>query len=123
MGGCGLGHRPELAASKRFWSWIGLGHGIDGSCKTGAFPCIHHAASSFKKIISSSASACQGEIKNLPHLVPRLGTCLALMLLKIFLMTLFGFRLLLWHIFARASLRFPCMELHGVSVERDREKG
>lgn len=60
-----------------------------GSCKREAFPYIHHTASSFKKIIRFLAAACQGEIKNLPCLVPGLRARPALMLLKIFLMTLF----------------------------------
>lgn len=61
-----LGHRPEQGGSKRFPSWMGSGHVIDGLLQNRSVPCIQHAASPGKKIISFLASACQGEIKNLP---------------------------------------------------------
>lgn len=102
------------------WAWGTL---LMGSCRTEAFPAFTTQFRLVKKIISFLASVCQGEIKNLPRLVPGLRACPALTPLRMALLTLFGFRLLLWHLLTRVSWRFPCMELCGVAVGQEGEKG
>lgn len=100
------------------WAWGTL---LMGSCRTEAFPAFTTQFRLVKKIISFLASVCQGEIKNLPRLVPGLRACPALTPLRMALLTLFGFRLLLWHLLTRVSWRFPCMELCGVAVGQEGE--